>query len=132
MFFFHIQMTCFGVYFNFNIEYQYTWLCCSVAIVVTIVLTISLLFTPYDDDYANYPAIGLIYFYGSSLLEDSILILPSISFIVLLRSLHKRFIGLNSLLRFRLFFLQDEYFKVIFSHHFILFETEISFWKKIQ
>lgn len=91
-------MTCFGVHFNYEIEHRDTWLFCSVTIAVTAFLTVSLIFTPYD--YQNYSTLGLVYFFVSSLLEDSIVMLTSISFVVLLRSLHTRFVGLNSLLRF--------------------------------
>lgn len=93
-------MESFGVGFNYKIEYYRAWIYCSAAMAVSLILTA---WTYLTFEYDNYSDVELIYFFGAAISQDSVLILPPITFIFLLRNLHKRFIGLNSILRFGFF-----------------------------
>lgn len=85
--------------FDFKIEgeYERAWLYYTGAMAVSMILTISTYFTT---EFKYYSDVDLAYFISSCISEDSVLVLPLISFLFLLRNLCKRFVGLNSLLRF--------------------------------
>lgn len=64
---------------------------------LSLVLTTETFFLP---EYESLSRLLVGYYFISSILEDCVLVLPAISFVVFLLNLHKRFVGLNSLLRF--------------------------------
>lgn len=83
--------------FEYKNDHRHAWLYCSGAMAISLILAATTFFTP---EYENYSLIHQMYLCFVSILEDCVMFLPSISFVVLLRSLHKRFMEINSRLRF--------------------------------
>lgn len=84
--------------FDHKCEHYRASIFCLVSLAVSFTLAASVFFSP--QFYGNYSVAGMLYYISSCLLEDFALILPSISFFILLRTSYRRYAGLNSLLRF--------------------------------
>lgn len=94
-----------GIPFNYQQEYRQNWLYITVAVVAAAFLTIITLST--DNIFYKYLTIDqmqsmLIQFYDWTQTYMSLLI--SITFMILLRALYKRFAMLNSFLRYEIIF----------------------------
>lgn len=94
------QMANLEIDFKYKSDHQHAWLYCSGAMAISLILAATTFFTP---EYENYSLILQVYLCFLSILEDCVMFLPSISFVVLLRCLHKRFKGINCLLRYQFF-----------------------------
>lgn len=95
-------MASYEMHSNYESECRNACLFCLASVVASLLSTAALFLDGDEyDEYKKYSIFGLLYFFGTNILEDSVLMLPSISFIALLRCLHSRFVRLNSFLRFQ-------------------------------
>lgn len=92
-------MICFEIYFNYKKEYHRAWIFCTVIIVFAGILVAAALYNYTSYYEGSHTTLDAIEFVGASLIEIWMPTAPSISYIILLNSLRKRFSVLNSLLR---------------------------------
>lgn len=93
-------MSRFEIRFNYKKFNGCAWFFCSMTMIVVLIL-FATSFDNYTHFEESYAAINFIEFCCSTLLQIYVPAAPSISYIILLCSLSKRFAALNSLLRYK-------------------------------
>lgn len=94
------QIRSMGIHLNHKQEHRLVWLYYAIASVAVLILTT--MCYVFQDFYSKYniTSLKLIQIVGSDVLQTSASIVISTSFTILLWNIHKRFVLLNSLLRF--------------------------------
>lgn len=91
--------------FDYKKEYQRTWIYYIVGSLVGILLlTTTYMFYDFFDTFTTF---DLVHFYASYIFQFFELFAVSISYIILLENLHRRFVAQNSILRFSLILTRD-------------------------
>lgn len=110
--FFHftsrMQMAMFGVHFDSKNDRQRAFLCCALIKTIHLILKIITIFwMPSINEHWALEICSNFYYF---MLQDFMLIPPSIAYTFFMYSLHKRFYSLNSVLRFSFHFAKIFYF----------------------
>lgn len=92
-------MTRLGVSFDFKKEYYHSWLFCIIPMSVNIIFIV-LSYITMDKNLQNRSTIDTIRFFTTYVICNAIMLLAIVSFLTLICVLHKRFLVLNSMLRF--------------------------------
>lgn len=123
----HLQVARFDVYFNYKREHRNASIHSVVAIILSLLLiTMTNLITHNLWEISSVlHVLDLVY----SLLQNSMSLSVSISFTFLLRNLYRRYVALNSLLRYR--FPLAHVFSHFIVNILLSFETETDFWAEI-
>lgn len=94
-------MTRLGVSNDFSKEYIRSWLYCVVPMSVNVIF-VMLSYLAMEKGQQNQPTIERLRFFATYVVSNGIMLLAIVSFITLLRNIYKRFLILNSMLRFEL------------------------------
>lgn len=105
-----------GVYFDYKKDSRYAWIYTISPLLVNIILIIASIFI-FSSIRLNLSTLDLIRYFGSYMLSNSIMVLTIISFISLLCVIRKRFMMLNTVLKFvykkQIFLYKYQYQKMI-------------------
>lgn len=125
---FSLQIARLGVSFDFRSEYIRSWLYCVVPMLVNVIF-VTLSYLTIKPNLQNQPTTEPILFFGTYVMCNEIMILTIVSFISLLCNIYKRFLTLNSMLRFEVssFHCFFVYCKISKVQHLCLFGIENDF-----
>lgn len=99
-----IQMTRYGIDFDYKVAYRNAWLYCTAIISTFTVLSITLFVTSIDDFLGGDFLYDVFLYFSSSYHQNQFLTAPLLTYIYIMRNLQKRYAVLNQLLRFVLHF----------------------------
>lgn len=116
------QVATYGVNFNYKRDRHFTWAQLMVGLLVSVILFLTTYL--FCGLLSEFSAFAILQFFGAYIFQFGVTFLTSISYIILLSNLHKRFAAINSLLR--LF----HCFEFIFGYKNVLISHFIFIWKQ--
>lgn len=101
-----IQVTRHGNNFDYKMEQRNAWLyCAAIKLPFILLLAIQCVYMIID-----FPLFGVFIFLSEALHSNQILIAPLLTYIYMIRNLHKRYAILNQLLRYLFYFSKKNWF----------------------